>query len=160
MNFVFLQYAEKNSKGGNHKMTPVYQTVVDQKKGNCMQAAFASLFDLDLTQVPNLILFEKHQWWYVAYYFLYALGYDYDGTLSNNITIDAIEQKVEDINGAIYASAKSRTFDNVGHAVLIDRLGNVIHDPNPNQKFLGVNIIETKEIECIWMISKRKEEQS
>ena len=34
-------------------MTPVFQTIVDDKHGDCLRAAFASILDLPLEEVPN-----------------------------------------------------------------------------------------------------------
>lgn len=36
-------------------MTPIFQTIVDHKKGNCMQAAIASLLDSKLDDNINSI---------------------------------------------------------------------------------------------------------
>lgn len=36
-------------------MTPVYQTIIDSKVGNCMQASYASLLDLPLEEVPHFL---------------------------------------------------------------------------------------------------------
>jgi hypothetical protein len=39
-------------------MTPVYQTIFDNKKGNCQAAVWASLLHLDLQHVPNFVEFD------------------------------------------------------------------------------------------------------
>lgn len=36
-------------------MKKVYQTIIDSEKGNCMQATVASLFDLNLDDVPHFL---------------------------------------------------------------------------------------------------------
>ncbi len=40
------------------------------------------------------------------------------------------------INGFFYAIVPSQTYEGVTHAVVIDLEGNIVHDPNPNQKAL------------------------
>lgn len=128
-------------------MTPVNQTIIDPGKGNCHQAIIASLFDLHITQVPNFVLYPDNLWMSVYYYFMYSLGYEYVGLgypPKRNINID------EGINCYFDATVKSKTFKNVYHAVLINSKGLVIHDPNPNKKWLHINIKETGEL-IYWM---------
>lgn len=38
-------------------MKPVHQTIVDQKIGNCLSAALASILELDLNDVPDFMRF-------------------------------------------------------------------------------------------------------
>lgn len=40
-------------------MKKVFQTIVDKDHGNCMQAVVASLFELELDDVPNFIEMES-----------------------------------------------------------------------------------------------------
>lgn len=67
-------------------MTPVTQTrlhirdnngVVTQK-GNCFQAAVASIMDLTLEQVPNFIEFSDDEWWDKFCDFIRLNGYEYE----------------------------------------------------------------------------------
>ena len=62
-------------------MNRVYQTIIDQNKGNCMQAAIASLFEKKIEEVPNFIEFKN--WFTPMYKFLIKKGYDYDGMIHN-----------------------------------------------------------------------------
>lgn len=143
-------------------MTPVFQTIFsdakDVNKGNCMQAAIASLFDLPLEDVPSFIKFD-------SYYqplkdFLLKRGYDYHGmfwnknyTTLNTPTHECFNErrwhrpsiltpkklyKEPGVNGFFYAGVLSPGLFNwsnhMTHAVIIDKNYNVVHDPNPNYK--------------------------
>jgi len=135
-------------------MTPVDQTVVDSGFGNCHQAVMASLFDLDITQVPNFILYPDTQWWTVYWYFIYGLGYEWVGTgyPGQHSLADT-----ETINGSIEAVVPSRTFPGKTHAVLIDSAGVVVHDPNPNKLWQGVNVLESGDLKSWSIIEKRNQ---
>lgn len=117
-------------------MIKVYQTVVDIGKGNCMQAAIASMFELELSQVPNFILYDEHIWFNVFFSFLQGIGYEFEGTMHKDVSFYEHDM----VNGCIYASVNSRTFKDKTHAVLINSAGRVIHDPNPNELWLGEHI--------------------
>ena len=141
-------------------MNPVYHTEFYSKevKGNCMQAAIASLFDLSLEDVPKFIEFD-------SYYkplkgFLLKRGYDYFGmlwnrnyTTLNTPTHECFNErkwhfpsimtpkklyKESGVNGLFYAGVLSpgcfKWSDQATHAVIIDKDYNVVHDPNPNYK--------------------------
>jgi predicted RND superfamily exporter protein len=130
-------------------MKPVYQTVVDKGLGNCMQAAIASMFELELDDVPNFVLWADNLEWYHKYTnFMQAKGFDVE-TISCNTNFVTKETIYEDlkrakcINEAIYCSVKSSIFEGGSHAVLINNRGIVIHDPNPNKFFLGMDVIES-----------------
>jgi len=133
-------------------MTPVFQTCVDPGKGNCHQACIAALLDLELSQVPNLILFGDHEWWNVYYYFFYALGWQLEGT--KYFKEGKIPKLEDSINGHFDACVPSRTFEGKTHAVVIDVNGIVVHDPNPNQLWLGENVIETGNLKSWTIFSK------
>lgn len=116
-------------------MKKVFQTVVDKGHGNCMQAAVASLFDLELDEVPNFIEHENGNGSVLQY--MYRKGYD--ACYINRYRHDTTEflQKIAHfdggVNGYFYASVQSQTYDDVYHAVVIDMDLNIVHDPNPNQ---------------------------
>lgn len=62
-------------------MKKIYQTIVDPGHGNCMQAAFASLFDDELENVPNFVEIER---WYLAMKdYALSKGYSYERILLN-----------------------------------------------------------------------------
>jgi len=117
-------------------MNKVFQTIIDKGHGNCMQAAIASLFDLELNDVPNFI--ELGDKWFSSMYKLCKdNGYDICNINRNKEDNTEFLQRVAKfdggVNGYLYATVKSQTFDNVSHAVIIDLDLNIVHDPNPNQ---------------------------
>ncbi len=128
-------------------MKKVYQTIVDPIKGNCMQAAIASLFELDLEEVPNFIELED---WVLKFKDMYKnRGYCYGIlNLSERTTKDIIKKALKfdgGVKGYFYASVPSRRFNGCSHAVIIDSDLNVIHDPSPNNLWLDekdVDIID------------------
>lgn len=118
------------------------QSCVDQNHGNCMQAVIASLFDLQLENVPNFIEFdgkENTSSQFELMKFLHSKGYDYcyinrrEDLGQGTEFLKKVAKFDKGINGYFYASVPSQTFKNVGHAVVVDSELNVVHDPNPNQ---------------------------
>lgn len=133
----------------------VYQTVISANNGNCMQAAYATLFGLELEQVPNFISFDD-RWYEKLYEFYKTRGYRLEYTLENSMIFDVLKEasgstvKKEDrfgevkhydnINGFLAASVFSPKYFNIQskrmylHQVLIDTDFNIVHDPNPLYK--------------------------
>lgn len=134
-------------------MKPVFQTVTHAGRGNCHQAAVASTFDLDLSQVPNFILYPEDQWWNVFCCFIWGLGYEFHGRAYLK---DSAPSEHEDINGFYLATVPSKTFEGKTHAVVINKKGMVAHDPNPNKKWLGINVIQSGELLHWDIIGKRE----
>ncbi len=138
-------------------MKKIFQTIIDAGKGNCMQAAIASLFDKELEEVPNFISLEN--WLESICDFAIANGYHNTGMLYNrkmsmlnSPTSDSFKNhnwceemmlnkenlKLHgDVNGFFYATVLSPKFFNwcdgfhKRHAVIIDFDMNIVHDPNP-----------------------------
>lgn len=138
-------------------MKKVFQTITDRGHGNCMQAAIASLFDLELDEVPNFIEYEN--WFEPIKLFLAERGYKFNGmihsknfSLLSTPTYECFHEKKwhkpsvmtpkklykhEGVNGLFYASVLSPRFFNyesgftATHAVIIDKDYNIVHDPNP-----------------------------
>ena len=141
-------------------MKKVDQTIVDKDKGDCLRAVAASMFELDITQVPDFNVFGDE--WYDKYRsFIESQGHDMMGCrhVIHGSPFDYGELlKTPMVNGCISAGVKSRTFEDRLHAVLIDQEGVVVHDPNPNKLFLGVNVIDTGELNE-WDIIMKKEEK-
>ena len=124
-------------------MKPVMQTISDPGKGNCMQAAIATLFDLRLEEVPHFIE-HGDKWFDVFWEFLKSKDYEYEGMIYNqdyNLYIDPNGGKgkdrfselreMEGVNGYFFASVCSVKFFDKGvtHAVIIDQDCNIVHDP-------------------------------
>lgn len=132
-------------------MTPIYQTVVCSERGNCMQAVVASLFDLELEQVPHFRLYDigpnrgRFSWFYVFVGFFRSVGYEFR-TYSRGYKRCKLRKR-DSIGGYFYASVQSKTFKNTSHAVIIDLKGVVVHDPNPNRARLGANVLESGELD-------------
>jgi hypothetical protein len=133
-------------------MKKVFQTIVDKDHGNCMQAAVASLLDMELDEVPNFI--ELGHGWFLTmrHFFEDHGGYDI-------CTINKSRRQGEDteylrriakfdggVNGYLYASVPSQTFENIGHAVIVDLDLNIVHDPNPNQLALKLTPDDVRDI--------------
>lgn len=131
-------------------MIKIMQTVSDERKGDCMRAAIASMLELDISQVPNFVLFDEDIWFPVFYNFMKSMGYEYKGTMNR----DCEFTRKNLINGCIYASVPSKNYQGAAHAVLINSKGRVIHDPHPNKKWLNKNILTTEE-SFSWFFIKR-----
>lgn len=122
-------------------MKKVYQTIVDSGKGNCMQAATASLFEKELDEVPNFIE-EGPEWFQVLIDFYKAEGYGwpmcYDiGNSEREREVARQALKYDGgIGGFFDSTVKSQTFEDTYHAVVVDSDLNIVHDPNPNEKAL------------------------
>lgn len=136
-------------------MIKVYQTIIDVKHGNCMQAVIASLFELPLDAVPHFK--EEESWFGSLYKFVQLYGYDIQGTLYNKtdglISGTLLEKyadrftdikEMEGVKGYFYAGVYSPKYyqlsehrkDSATHAVIIDKNFNIVHDPNPENEGL------------------------
>ena len=143
-------------------MKPVYQTIIDKNKGNCMQAMYASLFELELEEVPNFSLWwnenppDDRHWSQVEWDFIKKQGYSEGRTLYNpNCRPNGISQRDKNkvlkeycleavkehngVKGCFYASVLSPIFyknDGGTHCILVDNNFNIVHDPNPEYRGL------------------------
>ena len=131
-------------------MIKVYQTIVDKGRGNCLQAAVASLFEVGLSDVPHFI---EHKDWYTRMAKFYSSKGNYEIMCLNpngylEMTREILEHDMG-INGYWCASVPSQTFENSTHAVIIDRDLNIVHDPNPNQKALELNYKDILDIDVV-----------
>jgi len=132
-------------------MKLVDQSIVDENSGDCFRAAIASLFELELSQVPHFRLFADDKWFAVFWYYLLALGWEYIGW-GTSIQNDIAEHT---INGYVCARVTSKTFPDRIHSVIIDVNGTVVHDPNPNKLYQGINVIESGELQGWYMIAPK-----
>lgn len=125
-------------------MIKIYQTVVDKNKGNCMQAAMASLFEDSLENVPNFIEFGD-RWFDEMRNYIKNKGYTYKGFIYNpnvvgkNILKEFSLCTIKDyqgVDGYFYAVVYSplfydeKDFSPATHTVIIDKDFNIIHDVN------------------------------
>ena len=136
-------------------MKPVDQTIIDEDKSNCMQAVLATLFEQKFEDTIDIYTYPEGEWLSPFMAWLESIGYEYQGVA--NMFVDPVDgatrQKArrdlcrfESIGGYFYGVVNSRRFESVTHAVVIDALGVVVHDPNPGNAWLGVDTIATKEL--------------
>ena len=130
-------------------MKKVDQTVVDKGIGNCMQAVLASLFEKSLVETVNVMDYPEGKWAIPFMEWVESVGYEYVGTMD---PADTTEETCRDlrslyaVDGYFYASVPSRNFKDVSHAVIIDRSGVVVHDPNPKKQWLGENVVTSEDL--------------
>lgn len=131
-------------------MKIVDQSIVDALTGDCTRACIASLFEIELDAIPNFITFGKD--WFIPFWnYIKDSGYDFYGT---GFPKTRILSESPNIDGFVMASVPSRTFKNVGHSVVMDLKGLIVHDPNPNRKWQDVNVLESGDLQHWIMISK------
>lgn len=138
-------------------MKPVHQTIVCPKRGDCLRACVASLFELEIEQVPHFILYEK-KWYHMLTDFIWSLGYEYEG----HFALNQYMQEKYSIGGYFIATVPSKTFTGGYHAVIIDSNGIVVHDPNPNGACLGLSIFENGTLidkDTHWYIIKKRDSE-
>jgi hypothetical protein len=141
-------------------MIPVYQTIVSEKDGDCTRACLASILDLPIDAVPHFMRFGAG-WFRIFSHFLMSLDYFFYGTgwiKSEDRPHGHILSESENIGGYVIASVPSRTFPGIGHSVVMDLKGLVVHDPNPNKAWQGINALESKDLQNWMMIGKVKKE--
>lgn len=129
-------------------MRKVNQTILSDKNGNCLAAAWASLLELDIADVPNFV--EAEDYHGALCDFLQQHNLEYYGYIVNGNRTDLTdEQKASyefmgetlpefgSIGGYYEATVYSPGYYKEGetpvcHAVVIDKHFNIVHDPNPN----------------------------
>ena len=115
-------------------MNKVYQSIVDPGKGDCVRAVMASLFDMELLEVPPMPPDENQN--FAKQEFLNSKGIEHWCCFHRSDeepTLEEVALYDGGINGYFYAAVPSQTFEGVNHAVIVDKNLNVVHDPNPNQ---------------------------
>jgi len=137
-------------------MKKVFQQLISKSYGDCTRACLASILELPIDAVPNFIRFGKN-WFSVFYSFLKVLGCEYFGT-GFPISEDRPKgDKLEDtpnINGYVIGSVPSKNFKEMGHSVVINLKGKVVHDPSPKKQWQNVNVLKTKDLRHWMMIAK------
>jgi len=136
-------------------MKPVFMTEYDALRGDCERASVATIFDLEIEQVPHFRLFNDETWYNVFCCFIWSMGYEVIGTgqQHKDKSFDPIEH---DIDGHLLACVPSLTFKGKFHSVVITKCGEVVHDPNKNKLWLGKDVIRSKEL-LSWDIIKKRE---
>ena len=139
-------------------MKPVDQTIVSEKDGDCTRASLASILDLPIDAVPNFMRFGAG-WFRIFSHFLMSLDYHFYGTgwvKSEDRPCGHILKRSPNVKGYVIASVPSKTFPNVGHSVVMNLKGVVVHDPNPNKGWENINVLKSKELQHWMMIGKAK----
>ena len=121
-------------------MKPVDQMIIDCETGDCWRACIASMFEMELEQVPKFMENGHNGWEPIFDFFEKKLGYELTGMYRR---IGPAKKYL--INGCVCGVVKSRNFEGKNHCVLLDETGLVLHDPNPDKKFQGVNVVESGE---------------
>lgn len=135
------------------------------EKGNCMQAVFASLFEVSISEVPDFVACGE-EWFNAICNFAKSHGYKHVGDLYNGHGV--LEEyhiknidKYEGVKGFFYASVPSPKYYNEGiyHAVICDKNLDIVHDPNPENKDIDfypyANNIGYNGIRQIWIFEKQ-----
>lgn len=129
------------------------QLIVDKMTGDCTRACIASILELDIESVPNFI--EDGNAWFDRFWkFLKDHGYNYYGggwPKGPDRPNGHILSESPNIDGFVVATVPSRTFDEIGHSVVMDLNGIVVHDPNPNKAWQDVNILKSGDLKH-WML--------
>jgi hypothetical protein len=145
-------------------MKKVYQTIVDKDKGNCLQAAIASLFEKELEEVPDFKSFNEG-WYSKLSNFYVENGYPHPTPFHvqrKEYDLDFIKEILRydnGINGYFEATVESQTFKDTTHSVVVDTELNIVHDPNPNQLALKLNpkdIVSVDTVKDDWYIDGGK----
>jgi hypothetical protein len=123
-------------------MKKVFQTNISSDCGDCARAAVASLFEMEIEDVPDFL--GNHDSVPMGLAIMnfhsdrgYTPGYINGGC--DKPTLQEIAQYDGGVNGYFYAAVNSRTFPGGSHAVIVDTDLRVVHDPNPNGKCLNLN---------------------
>jgi len=127
-------------------MIPVHQDLFydpaladDQQRGNCYQAALASLLELPLNDVPNFVGIDVaggENWWTHSTQWLYNRGYD-----MYYWPIEDENNPLEPAPDEHYLISGKSPRGNFYHvAVYLD--GNLAHDPHPS----GAGILTEEDV--------------
>lgn len=127
-------------------MKKVFQTVIDRYHGNCMQAVVASLFELDLEDVPNFI--EEENWFWKMSDFYEERGYHLGCVNGDLEYLKRCARYDGGVNGYFDGTVNSKIFEGGTHAVVVDMDMNIVHDPNPNGVYLDCKPEDVIAIMC------------
>lgn len=136
-------------------MIPVFQTIYHPTKGDCHRASIATLFDLELEQVPHFGLYSKERWAYALQGFIWGMSRNWTG---NGFPGKDSFKEGQSVNGFFEASVPNASLirTHACHSVIIDMNGVVIHDPDRNQPWKGINVLRTGDLKWWTLIEKQK----
>lgn len=132
-------------------MKRIYQNIIDPNLGNSLQAAVASIVEKEIFYVPNFAEYGN-AWRGMLHGFFkgHGVSINFVKVSDNRNKTKKLLRRGIPIDGAFLACVPDSCFKDRTHAVLIDRDGYVIHDPNPNQNWLGVNVRETCDLKYFY----------
>ena len=139
-------------------MKRIDQQIVSKKDGDCTRACLASILELPIDAVPNFMRFKKH-WFKVFHNFLRVLGYEYIGLgfpLSEDRPRGDKLKDTPNVKGYVIGSVPSKNFKNIGHSVVINLKGKIVHDPNPDKQWQNINALKTNQLQHWMMIAEIK----
>ena len=117
-------------------MKPVFQTkfggsdAPEAKQGNCMQAAIASLFEIELAEVPDFAgTIVNGKWFLLLERWLKERNLEL-------VTV-AVKGTLPPMNGYYLTAVESTTLKKGDGHLVVCQNGQVIHDPNPHAKSVG-----------------------
>ena len=143
-------------------MYKIDQIVVDKDNGDCTRACICSILELESGSIPNYI--EVGSDWIRDFWtMLKEKGFKYYGIgwpLSEDRPNGHVLSKSISVDGYVLATVPSKTYDSVTHSVVIDLDGIVCHDPNPNNAWLGINVLESGDLDHWMMIGVKGIEDS
>lgn len=128
-------------------MIPVQQTDTTKERGDCHRASVASLFNMEIDQVPNFRLFSDDLWWDVFCGFIWSIGYQVVDTV-----VDDLELKPT-IDNCLLASIPSNYGNGYSHQVVINTKGVVVHDPLPGNPNNGRDVSDDL---VYWSLIKKR----
>ena len=143
-------------------MKPCNQSIVDKEDGDCTRACVATVLGLELDAIPHFVRYGSG-WFKVLWSLLRALDYEFYGTgfpKGEKYPKGHILKESLNIDGFVIASVPSKTFTEVGHSVVMNLNGLIVHDPNPNKLWEGINVLESGELTHWLMIGPKGLEEN
>ena len=142
-------------------MIPVTQKIVSPVNGDCLRAAMASLFDVELEDAPDFQSASgAHERGKMIQTFVESQKggkYRYLGQdIANHESL--MKLWLRNVEGFAVAIVPSKNFEAVYHAVIMDMTGQVVHDPTPVEEssYVGVNIVAEQLLKAVYLIQENK----
>lgn len=110
-------------------MKPVKQTDTSRETGNCLQAAFASVLELELDEVPDFANMDEDTWWFDLQRWFEE----------RNIVVHYTFKEVPVGCWHVGSVVSPRFGGDVTHAVVIDPYGDIVFDPHPDVDDPSIN---------------------
>ena len=137
-------------------MIKLNQKIINRDNGDCTRACVASIFELPIDAVPNFIRFGAN-WFPLFHAYLRFCGYEYIGSgypLSDKYPRGDKLEDSPNVKGYVIASVPSKNYKKIGHSVVMNLKGKIVHDPNPKKQWQNINALKTGELNSWMMISR------